>query len=257
MSMVNKLTEAQEGCIKKVIAMSGVCDDKNNKDTFLNAVSDITAKMSVAVDALITLTDSDKKYFSDANAQNIRAAINDITSAATHILTDAISAVAPEELEKLKATYAFNTAPQINESNKTYDEDILSNLPEAAADIVHLIGINQAMKLFKAFGGTTFPIGKGVRFLGGARAKALQTIITNEEINLLIHHFHGETLYLPRCERLLREVRNRKFLSEFAAMRQDGSSALMTMMLLCPKYGFSDRYGWKLLKDERDSQAEQ
>lgn len=255
--MVNKLTEAQEGCIKKVIAMSCVCGEKNDKDAFLNAVSDITAKMGVAVDALITLTDSDKKYFSDANAQNIRTAINDITSAATLILTDAISAVAPEELETLKATYTFNTAPTINRTNEIYDEDTLSHLPEVAADIVHLIGVNQAMKLFKSFGGTTFPIGKGVRFLGGARAKALQTILADEEIKLLMHHFNGEYLYLPRCGRLLREVRNRKFLSEFATMRQEGSSATMTMTCLCPKYGFSDRYGWELLKNERDSQSEQ
>ncbi|STU23599.1 Uncharacterised protein [Klebsiella pneumoniae] len=47
MSMVNKLTEAQEGCIKKVIAMSSVCDDKNNKDTFLNAVSGNAANLLI------------------------------------------------------------------------------------------------------------------------------------------------------------------------------------------------------------------
>ncbi|HFP9252062.1 TPA: Mor transcription activator family protein [Raoultella ornithinolytica] len=239
--------------------MTSSSNDESRKSEFMNRVVDITSKINVAVNNLITLTGSDIRYFSEDEAQNIRNAINDITRGASLILTDSVSIIAPDELEKIKQSCSFSTASQRNdEPYEKYDDDILNNLPDAAAaDIVRLIGINQAMKLFKAFGGSTFPIGKGMRYLGGPRAKALQAILKDEEIKRLMDYFQGDIIYLPRCDRLLREIRNRKFIREFAEMRQQGTSALMAMTHLCPKHGFSDRYGWQLLKKERNSQLNQ
>lgn len=236
--------------------MTSSYDDKNRKSEFMNRVADITYKINVAVNNINTLTGSDISYFSENEAQDIRNTINDITSAMSIILIDSVSIIAPDELEKIKQSFSFSTPPQrTDETHEKYDDDILNNLPDAAAaDIVRLIGINQAMKLFKAFGGSTFPIGKGIRYLGGPRAKALQAILKDEEIKRLMDYFQGDIIYLPRCDRLLREIRNRKFIREFAEMRQQGTSALMAMTHLCPKHGFSDRYGWLLLKKERDSQ---
>ncbi|MER3383302.1 hypothetical protein [Pectobacterium aroidearum] len=232
--------------------MPSICDDKNKRD-FLNRVVDITAKINAAVDDLAVMTGSDIKYFSKDEAIYIRSAINDITSATSLVLAGAVSAVAPDELDKIKLPCDLNTTPQPNETQETYDPKTLSKLPEICGDIINLIGINQAVKLFKAFGGTTFPIGKGVKYLGGTRASALRTILTDEEIKKLQQYFLGEILYLPRCDRFFREVRNRNFLNEFAAMRQTGATGAACMATLTPKYGFSDRYGWQLLRNERES----
>lgn len=225
--------------------MTGISNEKN--DVFLNRISDITAKMSASVDTLLQLTDGKAKYFSEDNEKIIRDVIDDITQAASLILTDAINAASPEELETIQA----------HEPEKNYDNELMSKLPDVAVEVVSQIGINSAMKLFKAFGGTTFPIGKGLRYFGATRARLLQSILNDEEIKKLSFYFSGTPVYIPRCNNVLREIRNREFLNEFAIMRQNGTSTLIAMILLCPKYGFSDRTGWKLLKDERDAQASQ
>ncbi|EJZ8834782.1 TPA: hypothetical protein N3Y92_002967 [Klebsiella pneumoniae] len=131
----------------------------------------------------------------------------------------------------------------------------MSKLPDVAVEVVSQIGINSAMKLFKAFGGTTFPIGKGLRSFGATRARLLQSILNDEEIKKLSFYFSGTPVYIPRCNNVLREIRNREFLNELTIMRLNGTSTLIAMTLLCPKYGFSDRTGWRLLKDEGDAQA--
>lgn len=233
--------------------MSGICDDQNKKAEFLNRVVDITAKINTAVDSLMMLTESDIKFFSDDDAKYIRGAITEITSATSLILSGAVTAVVPDELDKIKLPRALNNTPQPNETQETYDPEMLNKFPEICVDIINLIGINQAMKLFKAFGGSTFAIGKGTRFLGGARANALRAILTDGEINKLQKHFSGEVLYIPRCAGVLREIRNRNFLNEFSEMRQTGETVAACMAALLPKYGFSNRWGWKLLRDGRES----
>ncbi|MFZ7016490.1 Mor transcription activator family protein [Klebsiella pneumoniae] len=70
---------------------------------------------------------------------------------------------------------------------------------------------------------------------------------------LLFKNFGGFPLYLPRCETALRELRNQRFLAEFDTVRQEGTSSLMAMTLLCPRYGFSDRFGWELLSKRKKS----
>lgn len=126
-------------------------------------------------------------------------------------------------------------------------EQVTNLLPQPVTQIADLIGFPATEQLLAAFGGTTFPIGKGLRALGATRAALLRDTIGDEKAQLLIKTFGGEVLYLPRCDRALRELRNRRFLTEFAEVRQQGQSSLMAMTLLCPKYGFSDRFGWQLL----------
>ncbi|MEF3141827.1 hypothetical protein J8987_11510 [Klebsiella quasipneumoniae subsp. quasipneumoniae] len=235
--------------------MTGVSNEKN--DVFLNRVSDITAKMSASVDTLLKLADGDAECFSKHDKEIILNTISDITRAASLILTDAINATSSEGQDIIKPLQSLHVSTQTQDSGLTYDKELMSKLPEAAVEVISQIGLNSAMKLFKNFGGSTFPIGKGLRYLGGTRGKLLQTILTDEEIKKLGWYFSGLPVYLPRCNDLLREFRNREFLREFAIMRHEGTSALVAMMLLCPKYGFSDRTGWLLLKKEKDLQSSQ
>lgn len=234
--------------------MSSIVDEQTKVD-FLNRVVDITAKINSAVDDLIMLTDQSRNYFSESDAKLILGAIENIASTTTKLLISAIDSVAPGESDKLQALDSKMREPQAHVLNSTSDPEILNKLPEVAVEIVSLIGIHSAMKLFKSFGGTTFPIGKGIRYLGGSHANALRTILTEDEIKKMVWYFSGSTIYLPRCDRLLREVRNREFINEFTIMRKAGSSAIKCMSVLPPKYGFTDRYGWQLLKKERESEA--
>ncbi|HHR0983587.1 TPA: Mor transcription activator family protein [Klebsiella oxytoca] len=130
-------------------------------------------------------------------------------------------------------------------------QQVTELLPPAVIQIADLIGFPATEQLLSAFGGTTFPVGKGLRALGANRAALLRDTIGDHNTQLLIKNFGGEVLYLPRCDRALRELRNRRFLAEFDTIRQDGTSSLMAMTLLCPRYGFSDRFGWELLSKRR------
>lgn len=132
-------------------------------------------------------------------------------------------------------------------------EQVTELLPSAVIQIADLIGFPATEQLLSAFGGTTFPIGKGLRAMGASRAALLRDTVGDEKTQLLIKNFGGEVLYLPRCDRALRELRNRRFLAEFAEVREQGSSSLMAMTFLCPKYGFSDRFGWQLLSQHRQN----
>lgn len=130
-------------------------------------------------------------------------------------------------------------------------EQVKALLPESVQQIAELIGYPATARLLDKLGGTTFPIGKGLRALGAARATLLRETISEENAQLLVKHFGGEVLYLPRCDRALRELRNRSFLAEFAQLRDSGVSSLMVMTQLCPKYGFSDRFAWCLVSESK------
>lgn len=130
-------------------------------------------------------------------------------------------------------------------------ERVAGLLPEVVLQIADLIGFSATAQLLKKFGGTTFPIGKGVKALGAQRAELLRETIGKDKAALLVKNFGGEILYLPRCDRALRELRNRRFLSEFAELRDSGTSGLMAMTVLCPKYEFSDRFAWKLVQENK------
>ena len=135
-------------------------------------------------------------------------------------------------------------------------EQVKALLPESVQQIAELIGYPATARLLDKLGGTTFPIGKGLRALGAARATLLRETIGDENAQLLVKHFGGEVLYLPRCDRALRELRNRSILAEFSELRALGVSSLMVMTQLCPKYGFSDRFAWGLLAERKTSNNE-
>ncbi|MFJ5319225.1 Mor transcription activator family protein [Pectobacterium versatile] len=132
-------------------------------------------------------------------------------------------------------------------------ERVAGLLPEVVLQIADLIGFPATARLLEKFGGTTFPIGKGLRALGAHRAELLRETVGVDNAARLVKKFGGEVLYLPRCDRALRELRNQRFLSEFAALRESGTSGNMAMMQLCPVYGFSDRFAWELVRESKNA----
>ncbi|MFV8875357.1 Mor transcription activator family protein [Serratia sp. 14-2641] len=130
-------------------------------------------------------------------------------------------------------------------------EQVRELLPDSILQIVELIGYPATSALLAKLGGVTFPFYKGLSEHDSARAALLREAIGDENVRILVKHFAGEVLYVPRCDRALRELRNRAFLNEFDELCKSGVSALMVMTQLCPKYGFSDRFAWGLLADNK------
>ncbi|WP_405424355.1 Mor transcription activator family protein [Pantoea stewartii] len=132
-------------------------------------------------------------------------------------------------------------------------EQVKALLPDSVITIAELIGFPATVELLKVLGGTTFPVGKGLRAMGAGRAKLLKETIGEDNARLMTAHFGGEVLYLPRCDRALRELRNRAFLGEFESLKDSGISTPKIMTQLCPKYGFTDRFAWQLIATKKNS----
>ena len=127
-------------------------------------------------------------------------------------------------------------------------EQVQELLPESVQQIASLIGFPATSKLIQQFGGVQFRIGKGLRSSGQRRIALLQETLTPEQVTLLMQHFSGEDLYIPRCQDAWREWRNRCFLAEIEQLKAEGESLTMALTLLCPKYGIAATRAWELLR---------
>ncbi|AYC19838.1 hypothetical protein DZA65_02960 [Dickeya dianthicola] len=131
-------------------------------------------------------------------------------------------------------------------------ERVAGLLPDVVLQIADLIGFPATARLIERFGGTTFPIGKGIHALGAARAELLRETIGAARAELLSKTFGGDIVYLPRCAAALRELRNQRFMHDLNKMTESGTSITMAMSRLCPDYGFSDRLAWELVRESKN-----
>ncbi|EIG0624763.1 hypothetical protein HLJ08_004896, partial [Salmonella enterica] len=65
----------------------------------------------------------------------------------------------------------------------------------------------------------------------------------------------GVEFYIPRCDAAIRAQRNASFIRDYHRLLDSGFSGRCAMARLCPRYGFSDRRGWAILKRWRESNA--
>lgn len=64
----------------------------------------------------------------------------------------------------------------------------------------------------------------------------------------LLKVFGGEEMYIPRCEKAVREARNRNLLHDWQQSLDSGKSQLMTCSKLAVKYRISDRTIYTIVK---------
>lgn len=95
---------------------------------------------------------------------------------------------------------------QINQQDLT---ELRALLPETFAGVVALIGLEKAFVLVEKYGGTTFPIGKVLWFCMGET-------LGDECVDKLKTALRGKSeFYVPRCDKVLRELRNRQIRREY------------------------------------------
>lgn len=132
-------------------------------------------------------------------------------------------------------------------------KEVESLLPEVVIELISLIGYAKAEALISAIGGITWKVGTGSRQKGNRRGEVLKELIGLETARIIEHHFGGEPLYIPRCDRALREWRNREFIREHNELVASGESSRFARITLCPKYGVTDRWAQKLLSQRQVS----
>jgi Mor family transcriptional regulator len=103
-----------------------------------------------------------------------------------------------------------------------------NKLPKSLLDIIDIIGIDSAIEIVKIAGGTTISIPATV-----IRKHFLYKALGREKFTALIYHYQGCRIEIPRCLRLINEVRNKKIL-------QDSNS--MSKNQIATKYGLTSRW---------------
>ncbi|MGK5746759.1 Mor transcription activator family protein [Proteus mirabilis] len=131
-------------------------------------------------------------------------------------------------------------------------------LPDSAKQLIDVIGYNATSRLISRFGGVTLAgvSGEAAERTGGIH-RLLREVLNEDECKQLLHYIGKTAFYIPRCEEAFRQIRNQRFIKELLTLGEQGRSRRQAMALLCPKYGFSDRIGWKLLRDLDAEEAAQ
>lgn len=123
-------------------------------------------------------------------------------------------------------------------------ERVEAYLPDVVKEMVELIGITKTEQVIKHFGGVEFYFSAGKTYY-----PRLVKVIGEESALKVRQYFNRERLYIPRCDTALRVLRNERFKAEFATLKKEQNlSSNLAMVELCPKYGFSERYAWKILQ---------
>ncbi|PJG86198.1 mor transcription activator family protein [Conservatibacter flavescens] len=115
-------------------------------------------------------------------------------------------------------------------------------LPEVVREMVEVIGFPDTEKVIANFGGVDFYFSLGKHYF-----PRLVKVIGIEQAGKLRAYFDRERLYIPRCEVALKRLRNLRFKAEYDLLKNEGKSGNFAMLELCPKYGFTERFAFKML----------
>lgn len=134
----------------------------------------------------------------------------------------------------------------------TLDADIVAQyqalLPQGARDLIAVVGIPAALRLFEVAGGRVIDMAKGKRLRGKAQIQALGEIVGAVAAGKLSKHYGGAPLRVPRCVRVVRRMRDASIQQRFDALDRAGYSARKAVSMIVGEFGIDDRTVWRVLK---------
>ncbi|EBV2841633.1 hypothetical protein DOB06_24125 [Salmonella enterica subsp. enterica serovar Mikawasima] len=129
-------------------------------------------------------------------------------------------------------------------------------LTEDARELIRLLGYDSALRLVRTFGGVSLSGRSGAaRERSGGVYRFLTDVLSREEIARITAWTGGADFYIPRCDAAIRAQRDARFIRDYHRLLDGGFSGRCAMARLCPRYGFSDRRGWEILKRWRENNA--
>lgn len=87
---------------------------------------------------------------------------------------------------------------------------------------------------------------------GSADPVDWDSLLPEPVLRRLLGAYGGTCLYIPRCARLARQVRQRELLGAFSRHTAAGTSSNAEVRCLARRYGITDRRVWQLLKQEAE-----
>lgn len=121
-------------------------------------------------------------------------------------------------------------------------------LPTSVRELVDILGMDTVLTLIRSLGGTTFPVPKRETKQGEVRYRMLVEVIGEEAADLVVYHYGGGDMYIPRCAKALQESRDAKINAEATRAIRAGQSTTVIVNELAMKYKLTDRRVWDILK---------
>lgn len=121
-------------------------------------------------------------------------------------------------------------------------------LPTSVRELVDILGMDTVLTLIRSLGGTTFPVPKRETKQGEVRYRMLVEVIGEEAADLVVYHYGGGDMYIPRCAKALQESRDAEINSTFLRECREGKSSTDIVNSLARKYKLTDRRVWDILK---------
>jgi len=125
-----------------------------------------------------------------------------------------------------------------------------AHLPESVQQMAEVVGWEATASLIARFGGSCFPVPRGLRPGGDERLSLLLEVLTPAQMQRFMHTFGGESSFvIPKCDHARREWRNRLFIRDLQAAITAGESRRMALSYLCPRYGIGNTSAWKIIRE--------
>lgn len=128
-------------------------------------------------------------------------------------------------------------------------EEELCLLPDTARQLVRLLGLDAALNLVRAMGGRTVRVPHGNTARGRAVLADLARCVGEDGARALAREYAATQLYIPRCTRAFAALRNAALARDHEQWSGQGLSERGTVSRLSARYGISDRYVWRILKE--------
>lgn len=121
-----------------------------------------------------------------------------------------------------------------------FSEIVLETLPETAKGFVEMIGLKPTLALVFTFGGAEI---RFIKNINSWRFEKVASVIGHEAAVKLAEEFNGcESVYIPRCDKTRKKLRNQQIIIEFDKMTTtEGISCRDAANDLAIKHGISNR----------------
>lgn len=124
-------------------------------------------------------------------------------------------------------------------------ENVAEFLPESVREMVDIIGFCAVEKLVRKFGGGSFKLSDR----SALYFDKLAEVIGKESAEKLLQYFGCEEIYIPRCDKALKILRNQRFYAAWCALKEERKlSGRMAMVELCPQFEITWRTGWEIVQ---------
>lgn len=128
--------------------------------------------------------------------------------------------------------------------NLTTDE-LQALLGRDMLTVLRVMGYTNTSKLIREFGGTeiSVPVGN----MKSYQKQQLIDCMGVEATQKFMRHFRGERLYLARCDKLVRFLRNRSFYNTIEQAVKSGMGKTKAVKAFGKEFGIGERQGYKIL----------